>query len=122
MCDLIVLWVISPAHSADLSALGATREALGWEGESASRVIEIVGRTQFRVVVGLKCISLLAVGEGSFSASKDHLHSLSSKPATVSQVLLRPHFSCLLFCCLPPTLPHSSQLLSLPAAGKGSQL
>lgn len=58
--------------------------------ESASRLIQVFGGTEFHVVIGLRLISLLDVGRESSSTSRGHSYSLSygslpssSKPATV---------------------------------------
>ena len=47
-------------------------------GISAFRFIQFVGKIQFFIVVGLKSISFLAVGQGLFSASRGCWHSLTS--------------------------------------------
>ena len=47
------------------AGLGFYPEALGWgwEGDSASRLIQVVGRLKFLVIVGLRSLSSLAVSK-----------------------------------------------------------
>lgn len=61
-------------HKADirgLAGLCSLLEALG--NEPSSKFIQAVGRVQFHVPVGRTSISLLAISQGSFSASRGNL-------------------------------------------------